>query len=112
MGATTLSTLLNFGPSHALAWRTPGAVAALAVALALALAGLGLRPRLAGALALVALTGLVVLVHLAPTDPYFAQSLHGWEQGQFVRFHGLAQWVGWLWPYAALAWLLRRVAEA
>ena len=111
VAATTLSTVLNFGPNHAMAWRTPGTLAAMAVALVLALAGLGLRPRLAGALALVALTGLVLLVHLAPTDPYFAQSLQGWEQGRFVRFHGLAQWVGWLWPYAALAWLLGRVAE-
>ena len=75
---------------------------------ALALAGLWLGPRMAGALALAALIGLVVLVHLAPTDPYFADSLQGWEQGRFVRFHGLAQWVGWLWPYAAMAWLLGR----
>jgi VanZ family protein len=109
VAATTLSTALNFGPDHAGAWRTPGAGAALAVALAVALAGLWLPSRLAGALALVALTGLVVLVHLAPTDPYFAQSLQGWEQGRFVRFHGLAQWVGWLWPYAAMAWLLGRL---
>ena len=109
--ATTLSTVLNFGPDHALAWRTPGAATAMALALGLALAAAWLPPRLAGALALVSLTGLVVLVHLAPTDPYFAQSLQGWEQGQFVRFHGLAQWVGWLWPYAALAWLLGRVGR-
>ena len=27
----------------------------------------------------------------------------GWEQGRFIRFHGAAQWVGWLWPYAAIA---------
>ena len=26
-----------------------------------------------------------------------------WEQGRFLRFHGLSQWLGWLWPYAALA---------
>ena len=26
-------------------------------------------------------------------------SLQAWEQGRFIRFHGLAQWVGWLWPY-------------
>jgi hypothetical protein len=111
VAATTLSTALNFGPSHALAWRTPAIERALAVAAALALAGLWLGPRMAGALALVALTGLVVLVHLAPTDPYFADSLQGWEQGQFVRFHGLAQWVGWLWPYAAMAWLLGRLGS-
>jgi VanZ family protein len=107
--ATTLSTLLNFGPEHALAWRTPATEVALGLACVLALAGLWLGSRSAGALALVSLTGLVVLVHLAPTDPYFADSLQGWEQGRFVRFHGLAQWVGWLWPYAAIAWLLGRV---
>lgn len=111
-GATTLSTVLNFGPDHALAWRTPTTVAALGLGLVLALAALWLPSRLAGALGLVALTGLVVLVHQAPTDPYFADSLQGWEQGRFVRFHGLAQWVGWLWPYAAMAWLLARVGRA
>lgn len=111
VAATSLSTVLNFGPAHALAWRTPATDRALGVAGALALAALWAGPRMAGALALVALTGLVVLVHLAPTDPYFADSLQGWEQGQFVRFHGLAQWVGWLWPYAALAWLLGRLGS-
>ena len=56
------------------------------------------------------LTGLVVGVAQAPADPYFAQNLQAWEQGRFVRFHGLAQWIGWLWPYAAIAWLLSRLA--
>ena len=111
VAATGLSTVLNFGPAHAMAWRTPAIERALGVAAVLALAGLWLGPRMAGALALVALTGLVVLVHLAPTDPYFADSLQGWEQGQFVRFHGVAQWVGWLWPYAAMAWLLGRLGS-
>jgi VanZ family protein len=111
VAATTLSTALNFGPDHALAWRTPGTLAAMGVALLLAVAGLWLPPRLAGALALVALTGGVVLVHGAPTDPYYADSLQGWEQGRFVRLHGVAQWLGWLWPYAAMAWLLARVGR-
>jgi len=109
VAATTLSTVLNFGPDHAMAWRTPGTLVAMGLALLLALLAVGLGSRLAGALALIALTGLAVLVHQAPTDPYFAQSLQGWEQGQFVRFHGLAQWVGWLWPYAAMGWLLSRL---
>jgi hypothetical protein len=111
VAATTLSTLLTFGPDHALACCTPGTATAMALSLVLALASLWLKPRLAGALALMSLTGLVMLVHQAPTDPYFAQSLLGWEQGRFVRFHGLAQWVGWLWPYAALAWLLGRMGS-
>jgi hypothetical protein len=38
-----------------------------------------------------------------------SRSLQAWEQGRFVRFHGLAQWIGWLWPYAAIGWLLARL---
>jgi hypothetical protein len=70
-----------------------------------------LRPRLIVGVALVALTALVVLVAQAPSNPYFAQSLQAWEQGRFVRFHGLAQWVGWLWPYGAMAWLLSQLGK-
>lgn len=109
--ATSLSTALNFGPDHAWAWLTRDVVAVLLLATALALLMMGIGPRLAGGLALVALSGLVVLVQHAPTDPYFAQSLQGWEQGRFIRFHGLARWVGWLWPYAAMAWLLARLSH-
>lgn len=110
--ALTLSTALNFGPDHALAWRTPTVMSAMALAAMLALGLFWIGPRLAGALALVASTALVVLVHMAPADPYFALSLQSWEQGRFIRFHGLAKWVGWLWPYVAMLWLLRRVGRA
>jgi hypothetical protein len=57
------------------------------------------------------MTTLIVLVNQIGADPYFALSLQGWEQGHFIRFHGLAQWVGWLWPWAALAFLLMRATE-
>ena len=49
------------------------------------------------------------LLNQAPASPYFAQTLSTWEQGRFIRFHGLAQWVGWLWPYATLVYVLFRV---
>ena len=107
----TLSTLLNFGPVHALAWVGPGTLTALAVGLAAALALAPLPRRVVTGVALVVLTGLVVGVAQAPDDPYFAQSLKAWEQGRFVRFHGLAQWVGWLWPYLAMVWLLTRLGR-
>jgi VanZ family protein len=108
--ATTLSTALNFGPVHALAWMTSRTAPALAAGAVAALLLWKLPQRLAAALGLVAVTAGLTLVALAPQDPYFAASLQLWEQGQFIRFHGIAQWVGWLWPYAVLAWLLRRVA--
>jgi VanZ family protein len=110
LGAMTLSTLLNFGPRHALAWVGPATLPGLGLGLLVALVLLPLPRRAITGVALVVLTGLVVGVAQAPDDPYFAQSLQAWEQGRFVRFHGLAQWVGWLWPYLAMGWLLSRVA--
>ena len=107
---TTLSIALNFGPDHAFAWLREPIVDALAVGTAAA-ALLSLVPRrVAAGFGLIALTALVMLVARAPADPYYAQSLHAWEQGRFIRFHGAAQWVGWAWPYAALAYLLARLA--
>ena len=106
---TTLSTALNFGPEHALAWHTPNALAGFALGGALAMLLALLPNRAATGVGLVALTALVLLVMQAPADPYFADSLQAWEQGRFIRFHGAAQWVGWLWPYAAIAYLLVRV---
>ncbi len=107
----TLSTLLNFGPQHALAWASPWTTLGLGVGASAALLMMPMGRRLVAGLGLVCLTGLVVAVSHSPASPYFAQSLQSWEVGRFVRFHGLAQWVGWLWPYAAMLWLLVRLGQ-
>jgi VanZ family protein len=107
---TTLSTALNFGPTHAFSWTTQQALQALGIGTGAALLFSFVPPRVAAGFGLIALTALVMLVAQAPADPYFAQSLQGWEQGRFIRFHGAAQWVGWIWPYAALTYLLARLA--
>ena len=112
LGTTALSTALNFGPVHAWAWVTPAVAQGLALGGVLILAVSRLKPRLAAALGLVVLAISVSLGASAPADPYFAASLQLWEQGQFIRFHGMSQWVGWLWPYAAMAWLMARLAGA
>jgi VanZ family protein len=111
LAATTLSTALNFGPDHALGWITPAVGPALLLS---ALLGglLALLPhRSVAACGLVALTSLIALVNQAGMDPYSASSLQSWERGRFIRFHGLAQWLGWLWPFVALGFLLARLAE-
>lgn len=111
VASTTLSTVLNFGPRHALTWVGAAGLPGLGLGLVLAMLVVLLPRRVVCGVGLVALTGLVVGVAQAPADPYFAQSLQAWEQGRFVRFHGLAQWVGWLWPFAAMGWLLLRLAR-
>jgi VanZ family protein len=110
--ATTLSTALNFNPQHMLAWSTPQALAALALGAVLASLLSVVPGRAAAGVGLIVLTALVTVVTQAPADPYFAQSLQLWEQGRFIRFHGAARWVGWLWPYAAIVYLLARLGAA
>lgn len=109
VAAMTLSTLLNFGPQHALAWVGRTTAEALAAGTALACLLAPVSRRVATGCALIVLGALVASVAQAPADPYFALSLQAWEQGRFIRFHGLAQWIGWLWPFAALVWMLLRL---
>jgi hypothetical protein len=85
----------------------PGLALAAIAAAALA----WLPARTAAAVALPVLATGVALVNLAPADPYYAASLLRWEQGRFIRFHGLSQWIGWVWPYAAAVYLLTRLAS-
>lgn len=110
IGIMTLSTALNFAPEHAFSWWSPVTAPALFTACALSLLLTLLPRRLAPGLALIVLTALVALVAQVPTDPYFALSLRAWEQGRFIHLHGVAQWVGWLWPYAAMLWLMTRLS--
>nr|WP_316641306.1 VanZ family protein [uncultured Roseateles sp.] len=109
--ATAFSTAMSFGPQHALAWMTGPAQWGLAFGGLVAALLCWVPARAVAALGLVSITALIALVSMAPTDPYFAQSLASWEQGRFIRFHGVAQWVGWLWPFLTLAWLLGRVSR-
>jgi hypothetical protein len=107
--ATALSAALSYGPEHIWAWVSLPARVGLGLAGLLALALLWVPTRVAAALLLLALAIDLSLINQAPTGPYLAQTLATWEQGRFIRFNGLAQWLGWLWPYAALVYVLTRV---
>jgi len=80
--------------------------------LALALLALPLPRRGCAALLLLAQVVHLSLLNQAPASVYFANTLQAWEQGRFIRFHGLAQWLGWLWPYVALGYVLVRVSTS
>jgi hypothetical protein len=83
-----------------------------AAALVLALALVAVPRRGCAALVLLALMLHLSLLNQAPASAYFAHTLQTWEQGRFIRFNGLAQWLGWLWPYAALFYVLLRVSRS
>jgi len=109
VAATGLSAALSYGPQHAWDWLQQPVVAGLALAVLLAGLLLTAPPRASAGVALLALGFYLSLLNQAPADPYFSQTLQTWEQGRFIRFNGLAQWLGWLWPYATLSYLVSRV---
>ncbi len=106
VAASALSAALSYGPEHAWAWLSPPVRVGIAVALFLSVLLLGAPRRFCAALLLVALAVHLSLLNQAPESAYFAQTLATWEQGRFIRFHGLAQWLGWLWPFATLGYVL------
>lgn len=109
--SSSLSAALTYGPAHAWGWINPDVLKGLLLAV-MAL-GLLLRvpPRVCRVLALVALVWQLALLNQASADVYFAQTLQNWEQGRFIRFHGLIQWIGWLWPFAVLLHLVGRLSK-
>jgi VanZ family protein len=108
---SALSAALSWGPTHAWAWVDLPAQVGMTVALLVALP-LALMPwRASAALLLLALGLLLSMLNQAPESPYFAQTLLVWEQGHFIRFHGVTQWLGWLWPYGVLLYVLTAIVR-
>jgi VanZ family protein len=112
IAATALSAALSWGPAHAWAWLSLPVQLGLVAGLVLALLLLPVPPRGCAALVLLALVVHLALLNQAPASEYFTQTLKTWEQGRFIRFNGLAQWLGWLWPYVTLAYVLVRVSRS
>jgi len=108
--ASALSAALSYGPEHAWAWLDAPVQAGIGLAAVLAGLLLAVPRRAAAALALLAQVIHLSLLNQAPADPYFAQTLQIWEQGRFIQFYGLVQWLGWLWPYAVLACMVVRIS--
>ena len=106
IAASALSALLSWGPEHAWAWFDLPVRIGVVTAAVLGVALLSAPRRLCAALALIAIIVQLGLINGAPESAYFAQTLATWEQGRFIRFHGLVQWLGWLWPFATLGYLL------
>ncbi|MFM9902740.1 MAG: VanZ family protein, partial [Polaromonas sp.] len=110
LAVSALSAALSYGPEHAWAWADAPVRVGVVGAVLSALMLLAIPRRAAAALTLLGLVVQLALLNQAPADPYFAQTLQTWEQGQFIRFHGVVQWLGWLWPYAALLYVLMRLS--
>ncbi len=109
---SSLSAALSYGPENAWAWLAPQVVWGLTMGALLSLVCVPLRSRACLAALLISLMWQLSIINTVPSSAYFAQTLQDWEQGRFIRFHGLAQWVGWAWPYVALVVVVRRLVRS
>jgi len=108
---TALSAALSWGPAHAWAWMSLPVRLGLVFGLALSALMLAVPRRGCAAVLLLVLVVHLSVLNQAPASAYFTDTLQAWEQGRFIRFNGLAQWLGWLWPYAVLVYVLLRVSR-
>ena len=111
LGMSALSAALSYGPAHAWTWLDLPVMLGLVFGCGVALMFLPLSARTAWAFLLLAVLVQQSVLNQSPESAYFAQTLQTWEQGQFIRFHGLVQWLGWLWPYAVLMLALVRLSR-
>lgn len=108
---TALSAALSYGPEHAWAWFSLPVRVGIATALLLAILLVWLSRRACAIVTVLCLGLYLILLNQASASPYLGQTLSTWEQGRFIRFHGLSQWLGWLWPYAVLVYVLMRIGD-
>lgn len=109
LGMTMLTSALSYGPVHALAWVSQPVLAGLVLAGVWAVLLLRVSSGFSAALLLLALGLYLAIINQAPASPYFAHTLQAWEQGRFIHFHGVTQWLDWVWPYAVLLYVLARL---
>jgi VanZ family protein len=105
LAVKTGATFLQSQTGLVFDWATPGALLGLGCGAVAVLCVLTLPLAGRAMLAALALGVALVLVNLLPVNPYFDVVLADWRQGRYLHFNGLARWLAWTWPYAALVWL-------
>ncbi len=103
LGCGALSAALSFGPAQGWAWLTAPVQLGLAAAAAMSVFALPLSARVVALLAVAVGALTLGLLNRVPDPAYLHEWVQNWEQGRFSRFHGLSQWLGWLWPWLAVA---------
>ncbi len=109
LGVTTLSNGLSFGPEHASVWLHEQTLWGLWIGAGVGVLLLPSAPRLCWVLAFLLMVPQLLMLGIMAPDPYFTQTLSIWERGQFIRFYGATQWLGRLWPYAALILIISNI---
>jgi hypothetical protein len=106
LAVNAIAAAILVSPAEAFAWLTPGARLGLIVGGVALLPAMALPPLPRTMIASLALVMGLVLVNLAPHNPYSLAALAAWRQGHFLNFNGLTRLVSTLWPFLTLPFLL------
>ena len=106
LAVNAIAAAILVGPAEAFAWLTPGARLGLVVGGVALLPAMALPSLARTMIASLALVMGLVLVNLAPHNPYSLAALAAWRQGHFLNFNGLTRLVSTLWPFLTLPFLL------
>ncbi len=106
VAARCFASAVAFGIDDAFVWAAPGARLGLAAGTVLALACSYTPPAVQRSFAIGLLAAAVAVVNLLPENPYFAETLANWHQGQWINFNGLLRVLAMGWPFLALGYLL------
>jgi VanZ family protein len=105
LGLKIVAAITLFRQGDAALYLTPAAMLGIPAGIVLYLLLRNL-PRAGAALAGAAMLALgVLLVNLAPENPYIVASFSPWRHGHFLSFHGLTRLVSTLWPLLAFCYL-------
>jgi VanZ family protein len=100
------AALTLFVPGDAGLWLTPGSLLGIPAGLVLYLVAARLPRRVMSLACVGLLVSGVVVVNIAPDNPYLEAAVQTWQHGHFLSFNGLTRLVSTVWPAAACAYLL------
>jgi hypothetical protein len=102
--SNTFSASVTYGPQYTFFWLTPLTAAGLGLGWLCALLLVSRPAVVLMRTMLLIQTAVLCVVNVVPSSTYFVQTVQTWEQGKFIRFHGLTEWLSWGWPFALLVW--------
>jgi VanZ family protein len=102
----TIASMALFIPGNPGLWLTPGSVLGLVAGMMLWLPLARLSPVRSMRAAAICFAAGVLLVNLAPENPYFVAALQILQRGQFLRFNAMTGLLSSWWPFLVLAYLV------
>lgn len=101
----SIASAFLFNGGHLWLWVTPGSTAGLLIGSIAGAMGSRARAGFKHASIVLCLVIMVVLVNLAPPNPYL-EVLHVWQHGHYASFNATTRLLASAWPFVAFAFVV------